>query len=87
MRWQAGQPRESTTLAALTSEHPLFSEPCQLCDDLLGNGLPLQLLVLGPEDPEDREKHAAGRWYSARAIALHADCLNPGKTPVITNAH
>lgn len=59
----------------LTEANPAFHAECWLCQQPLGNGQKVQVLVLGPEDAEQRAKHHAGRWYSASAILLHAACV------------
>lgn len=74
LRWRQDQPRLSDVKHPLTSDHPSFDAKCLVCVERLGNGQPVQLLVLGPEDAEDRALHQAMRWYSAVALILHAAC-------------
>jgi hypothetical protein len=76
VRWRSDEPREQRVFPALPEAHPAASTPCPACAQPLGDGTPVQLLALGPaDDAEDREKHAAGRWYSAVALVVHATCL------------
>lgn len=73
--WQKDQPREGRTFDDLAPGHPAFHAPCFLCHEPLGDGTPVQLLVIGPDNEEAREKHAAGDQYLAAAMLLHARCL------------
>ena len=75
IRWKPGEPRESRVFPPLTAGHPAAGDSCPACGECLGDGTPVQLLTIGPTDDEDREKHRAGRWYSAFALLFHADCL------------
>lgn len=75
VRWKKDEPRIVRTLPHLPTGNPCSREPCLLCEQDLGNTLPVVLFALGPEDEQDRGKHAAGRWYSARALVLHAECV------------
>lgn len=75
VRWKAGEARELTVFPPLAATHPAAADPCLLCDELLGNGTPTQLFALGPDDARNREKHTAGRWYTAHALLLHEACL------------
>lgn len=49
---------------------------CMLCDKRITKVREYQLVVVGPTDDEDREKHEAGRWYSAGAIICHWTCVD-----------
>lgn len=64
----------------LKADHPAFGADCWLCSEPLGNEAPVQLLVLGPENEQDRLKHAEGGWYSAAAILLHGACVQGVQT-------
>lgn len=46
-----------------------------LCGTPIGAEEPVQLLVVGPDDDEGRERHDAGRWYTALAVVVHEQCL------------
>jgi hypothetical protein len=81
VRWQKGEPRESRVFPPLAPTHPCYTTPCTLCTDPLGNGRKVQLLALGPEDEEEREKFAQGGWISALAILLHAACIQGTEPP------
>lgn len=80
-RWKADQPREGRIIPAVGPDHWIASSDCSKCGCSLGNGQPLQFYVLGPDSEESWERHRAGRWYSAVAIMLHADCLAPPDAP------
>lgn len=76
IRWQRDESRLGRVCPPLADDHPLAGLYCPACAELLGNGEPVQLLALGPgADAEARERHKAGRWYSAEAIPVHAACL------------
>jgi hypothetical protein len=76
VRWKAGEPREARTFPQIAPEHPLADLYCPACDDVLGNGDPVTLLVLGPGAGEDaRERHREGRWFNAQALPVHLACL------------
>lgn len=75
IRWKAGEPRESRILPAMAPDHPAAHLHCPVCDRELGNGRPLRVLALGPDSEDSHAKCAAGGWFSARAIVLHAACL------------
>lgn len=75
VRWQKDEPREGRVFPPLAESHPAYGLGCLLCTEPLGDGTPVQLFALGPEDVEDREKHAAGGWYTALGLLLHARCV------------
>lgn len=79
VRWQKDQPREGRVVSALQADHPSYLDPCANpgCDEILGDGTPVQLLAVGPE-PDKYEDHQAGCWYSAVAVIAHARCLGTG---------
>ncbi|TCO57179.1 hypothetical protein [Actinocrispum wychmicini] len=75
VRWKPGEPRESKPLGPLPAEHPAAQYPCLCCGQPLADGRPVQLLAVGPDDDESREKCRAARWHSALALPAHAECL------------
>lgn len=76
VRWSQATDRLSRLFPPMAAGHPGYAEPCLACGSQLGNGEPLQLVVLGPgDDDEARAKHHAGRSYSAVAWTFHAACL------------
>ncbi|SEF34335.1 hypothetical protein SAMN05421837_107326 [Amycolatopsis pretoriensis] len=75
VRWRSGAPREGRAFPPLGPGHPAYRDVCPACDHFLGNGLPVQILAIGPTDDEARDRHRAGRWYSALALLFHAACL------------
>jgi hypothetical protein len=80
VRWKKDEPRVITTLPHLPMGNPASWDLCALCDGGLGNTLPVVLFALGPDDERNRVRHAEGRWYSARALVLHAECVE-GTSP------
>lgn len=79
VRWKPGEPREGRTFPFIPAGHPLADFYCPVCDDVLANGDPVTLLVLGPGADEDsRERHAEDRWYNAQALPVHQACLGGG---------
>lgn len=48
---------------------------CPICEHLIGDKKPYQLIVIGPTDDEDREKHNAEEWYPAGALIGHKACV------------
>jgi len=75
VRWKMGEPRERTVIAPLKPAHPVARFPCLVCVRPLGDGRPVQLLAVGPDSEDSRARCAAGRWFSALAITVHAECL------------
>lgn len=75
VRWRAGEPREGRVFPPLDPSHPAAAESCAVCESLLGDGSPVQLLAIGPLTPAAHQEHRAGRWYSALALLFHAACL------------
>jgi len=73
-RWRPGTSRVIGGLNPLPIDHIAYCQPCSLCTAPLGDGLPIALYVIGPDGPEDRERHDRGQVYSARAAAVHARC-------------
>lgn len=83
VRWKAGESRTETSVPEIGAGHPLAEWYCQACDDVLGNGAPVTMLVLGPgSDAELQQRHAGGRWYSAHAVPIHTACVGGGVRPV-----
>lgn len=80
VRWQKDEPREGRIFPSLDEIHPASTDECLVCGHLLGGSGPVQIFALGPEDEGEREMHVAGQWYTARALLLHAACLN-GEVP------
>jgi hypothetical protein len=75
VRWKPGEPRESRLLGPLPPHHPAAQFPCLSCGEPLADGRPVQLLAIGPDDHESREKCRAGQWHSALALPAHTECL------------
>lgn len=55
----------------LTPDHPLYDQPCPVCDGALGAG-PIALVYVVAA-PEDRD----GRYRTGAAVAVHTDCAAP----------
>jgi hypothetical protein len=68
-------PRAGQMFPPLTPTHPAYRQRCLMCNEPLGNGLVVQLFVLGPATDEDRRAHHAGRKYSALQAFCHAICV------------
>jgi hypothetical protein len=64
-------------LPPLAEDHPLVDEEeCPGCGYAFEPGDVTTLIIIGPgNDREAREKHKAGRFYPARAIAAHYACV------------
>jgi hypothetical protein len=73
IRWQKDQSRLGRELPPLNNLHPAGHLLCSVCEEQLGNGTPVRLVAIGPEE-SDRGKHEQGRWYSAVAIIIHSSC-------------
>lgn len=59
----------------LSSDHPLYDEPCPGCDGQLGGAGRVALVYVGPgDDPDSQDKARAGRWHTGAAVAVHAAC-------------
>lgn len=76
-RWKAGESRESKIFEPLQEDHPLIEhkECCNLCSIDFKEGDLVQLLVLGADSEENKEKLKQGRWISALAIVFHTECM------------
>lgn len=80
VRWAPAESRRVREFdGPLAADHPAFLAPCPFCTYRLGDdvgGQPgVALVALGPDDDETRERHEAGRWYSALAIVVHTKCV------------
>lgn len=75
VRWKQGEPRPCRVFDPLPADHPAAAMPCLVCENVLGDGRPVQLYAVGWHDEESRERHTAGRWYTAQAVLLHAACV------------
>jgi hypothetical protein len=80
VRWKVGEERLVSKMPPLAVDHPLAGQPCLVCGINLFGGIDtprdIALLALGAE-PDDREKAAAARWFTAVALPLHATCVDP----------
>jgi len=56
------------------ANHPSCGEICPLCEEPLLVGEFTTLLETEPASPEDAEKKAAGRAYTAAAQEVHYNC-------------
>lgn len=81
VRWQKDEPREGRVFPPLDPDHSSYGVDCLLCQRILGIGIPVQLLAIGPEDADSRDRHAQGRWYNALSIIVHASCLQGVDVP------
>lgn len=86
-QWKKGQPRASHVIEKLHVDSPAVDMPCQKCGNPLGDGRPLQLYALGPDDLDSVVRHERGRWYSALALLLHVECVPDGAGGDETMAH
>jgi hypothetical protein len=60
---------------SLTTDHSAVGQSCPLCPETFKAGDATTLVALGPgDDPEEREKCAAGGHYNAVAILVHWSC-------------
>jgi len=80
VRWSKNQPRELETFLPLPPDHPAFGEECLWCQEPLGNGELVQLLVIGATTQRDRIAHFLGLEYSAMAAYGHGVCVS-GEPP------
>lgn len=76
VRWQRDEPRRCRVFPPLRPPHPSYTAPCLVCDEWLGNGDQIQLIVVGPTNDEDRAKHEAGGWYNAGGVLVHQVCAD-----------
>jgi hypothetical protein len=80
--WSKHLPRVIKIMTALSPAHYAAPFECWSCHQPLGNGQPVELLVIGPE-LEDQERHDRGEFYLALAVFLHARCLEGRDVPAI----
>jgi hypothetical protein len=67
--------RQGRVFPPLRPDDSLFDKACVGCQEQLGNGNPVVLLIVGPgNDDEEWERCRAGHWYTAEAIPVHAIC-------------
>lgn len=72
VRWRSDQTRRARVFPPLDIRHPAWSVKCLICDQRLGNGMPVQSLVIQEVTPAmDPE-----RWISAEAVVVHEACLS-----------
>lgn len=79
VQWRKGLSQYGPIEPYLPPGHGAAPFPCKLCGEILGNGKPVQLHIIGPE-PEDQEAHAAEKPYYAVAEYYHLKCLQ-GEIP------
>lgn len=75
VRWKAGESRRGRVFPPLAAAHPASNAFCVIGGGMLGTGEPVQLLIVGPSDEVDRERHDAGYFYAAGAVVVHERCL------------
>lgn len=77
VRWRRDEGRRGPVYPGLRADHPAVTVNDVLCGAPIGTEEPVQLLVVGPDNnnDEDRERHEAGRWYTALAVLVHKKCL------------
>jgi hypothetical protein len=78
VRWKAGEDRTGRSWPKLAPDHPAADDPCLLCDDRLGDGQAVTLIILGPggrhDDADDQLQALNGRWHASWAVLLHSAC-------------
>lgn len=81
--WSADQSHCGVTIPPcdFTSSHPAYHQKCLLCHEPLGNGLPLQVFVLGPTTREGRYAHHEGKRYVPLGVLLHEQCASGQARP------
>jgi hypothetical protein len=84
VRWNRNQPRELDTFLPLPADHPAYGEACLWCQQPLGNGQPVQLLVIGATTAADRIAHHLGLEYGAMAAYGHSTCISGEPPPYET---
>lgn len=77
VRWQREEPRTQRLFPPPREEHPAYLLPCGYCAEQLGGAGSIQLVAIGPDDEESRQRHDDYRWYSAFAVICHATCIAP----------
>lgn len=76
VRWRNGEFRRGRGYPPLAPTHPSVEHPCPACGNPVGTTTPVQLVIVGPTDAEDRERHYEGRWYTAGAVVVHQSCAD-----------
>ena len=82
----ANSPDRPRVFDPLSPEHPLVVEPvlCPACEEFFKAGDRTVLVALGPgKDAEAQEKARTGRFYSAVALAVHADCAGVSYSTIV----
>lgn len=73
--WKLGDPRHGPIYPALPQDHPLAHALCG-CSQPLGNGRPVQTIVLGPEKRDDVGRLVSGEWCNVHAALVHQSCMH-----------
>lgn len=78
IRWKSSESRRARVFDPLGADHPAAAATCVFCDQQIGTTTPVQIVVVGPDlrDDENRERHEAGRWYSALGVLVHEPCAD-----------
>lgn len=63
------------------ANHPSIGDRCPCCGTAFVEGDMTQLCLLGPADPEEREKAVAGAAYTGVAVEVHASCADVVAAP------
>ena len=72
VRWRRGESRRGRVFPAPQPGHPLHATDCVACGGALySDSGDIVLIAVGPVDEDERERHEAGRWYNAGAVAVH----------------
>lgn len=80
--WRPGLSRRCQVIDPLLPDHAGYAAECMLCPRLLGGqgtqALPLQPIVVGPAEGDERAKlrNSARAHYSAAAIVVHQECAD-----------
>ena len=83
IRWKRGEPRRGRTFPALTPDHPSYQHPCPECGGMLGAAERVVLIAVGPVGDDGRDRHDAGRWYSAGGVLAHETCVDHLDEPAL----
>ena len=57
----------------VSTSHPLYDQPCPVCDVILGDQ-PLTLVYVGVES----ESRKTAGWMTGAAVAVHVACTHTG---------
>ena len=72
----ASIPPPPQRLGPLPADHPSVNLPCPACWRPIVVGAFVALVSIGPgDDPEERQKAAHGRPYTATAVVAHWECV------------